>query len=275
MAVFIARQGVVPKSADPVLNNNDWQTISEISASGEAANYWSVGDCKEVTLNGTVGILSLSNFKTYAFIIGIDHNSAIEGNNLIHFQLAKTALSGGTDICFVDSKYLGSGRSGFCMNPGQFGDDNSGGWKDSRMRKETCGTSKISTSGAISGAVTGELLNVIKSVKKYTNNMGGYNSGEAAVTETNDYFFLLSECELMGNTKYANSYEADYQRQYAYYSSGNSKRKYRHDETGSAAYWWLRSPQVNSSYDFVYFSSSATSHMSSLTSLGFSPCFCV
>ena len=86
------------------LNNNEWSVIKSVSDAGQGANYWSIGDRKAVTLNGTVGKLSLSNVTTYAFIIGFNHNASVEGSNRIHFQLAKTALSGGTDVCFCDNQ---------------------------------------------------------------------------------------------------------------------------------------------------------------------------
>ena len=60
-----------------VLNDNDWATIKAVSDKGEGANYWSVGDRKAVTLNGTVGHLTLSNYTTYAFIIGFNHNASV------------------------------------------------------------------------------------------------------------------------------------------------------------------------------------------------------
>ena len=59
----------------PTLNKNTWETIKNISDAGQGANYWSIGDRKAVTLNGTVGHLTLSNYTTYAFIIGFNHNS--------------------------------------------------------------------------------------------------------------------------------------------------------------------------------------------------------
>lgn len=34
------------------LNENSWDTISEVSDAGEGANYWAIGDRKQVTLNG-------------------------------------------------------------------------------------------------------------------------------------------------------------------------------------------------------------------------------
>lgn len=258
---------------DSVLNNNDWSTISEVSDAGTGANYWAIGDRKQVTLNGTVGSLSLSNFSTYAFIIGFNHNSGREGSGRIHFQLAKTALSDGTDVCLTDGQYPNTGSSAaFRMNTS---DTNSGGWEDSYMRNNICGTSKSTTSGRIMGAIPAELRNALKSVTKYTNNNGS-SSASNAVTATTDYFFLLSEYEVFGNITYSNSYEANYQQQYAYYSAGNSTVKYRHNSTGSAAIWWLRSPSAGNSYRFVRVDANGTVNISyAYVSLGFAPGFCV
>ena len=255
------------------LNDYTWDEISEISSSGEAASMFKVGDCKEIVLNGTVGALTFNDYHTYAFIIGFDHNASREGSNRIHFQLAKTALSGGTDICFTDGAYDWSGSSAaFRMNTRN---TNSGGWEDSYMRNNICGTSKSTTSGRIMGAIPAELRNALKSVTKYTNNTGK-SSASSAVTATTDYFFLLSEYEVFGNITLSNSYEANYQRQYAYYSAGNSKVKYRHNSTGSAAIWWLRSANRNNSGDFASVGTSGSvSRYSAYYSLGVAPGFCV
>lgn len=259
---------------DDVLNNNDWDTISEVSSAGEAANYWSVGDRKQVTLNGTVGSCTFSNYSTYAFIIGFNHNSSREGSNKIHFQLAKTALSGGTDICFTDSSYNSSGSSAaFRMNTSN---TNSGGWEDSYMRNSICGTSKTSTSGRFMGAIPSALRNALKSVTKYTDNTGNASTSSSAVTATTDYIFLLSEYEVFGSCSIANSNEASRQQQYAYYSAGNSKVKYRHTSTSSAASWWLRSASRNySDYFACVYTSGYVNYTSAHYSLGVAPGFCV
>ena len=259
---------------DDVLNNNDWDIISEVSSAGEAANYWSVGDRKQVTLNGTVGSCSFSNYSTYAFIIGFNHNSSREGSNKIHFQLAKTALSGGTDICFTDSSYNSSGSSAaFRMNTSN---TNSGGWEDSYMRNNICGTSKTSTSGRFMGAIPSALRNALKSVTKYTDNTGNASTSSSAVTATTDYIFLLSEYEVFGSCSIANSNEASRQQQYAYYSAGNSKVKYRHTSTSSTAFWWLRSANR---YNLIYFAFVGTygdvNNDGANSSLGVAPGFCV
>ena len=255
-----------------VLNDNDWETIKQVSDAGRGANYWSIGDRKEVTLNGMVGAMMLSNVTTYVFIIGFNHNSGIEGTNRIHFQLGKTALSGGTDVALCDSSYNNTG-GGFCMNTGN---SNSGGWKHSQMRTNICGTSLSNYSGTIIAVIPDALRAVLKSVTKYTDNTGGGSTAASNVTATTDYFFLLSEFEVFGSLTYANSYESNKQAQYAYYSAGNSKIKYKHNGTSTAAYWWLRSPFASSSDGFVIVNTDGTDSIYYADySIGFAPGFCV
>lgn len=257
------------------LNNNEWSVIKSVSDAGQGANYWSIGDRKAVTLNGTVGKLSLSNVTTYAFIIGFNHNASVEGTNRIHFQLAKTALTGGTDVCLCDSSYNSnvSTTGYFSMNSSR---TNSGGWASSQMRTNICGTSLSSYSGTIIAVIPAALRAVLKSVTKYTDNTGGGSTAASAVTATTDYFFLLSEYEVFGSISYANSNESSKQAQYAYYSAGNSKIKYKHDGTSTAAYWWLRSPYASTSSTFVYvYTDGTVSNSYAYTSLGFAPGFCV
>ena len=231
----------------PTLNDNDWAKIREVSDKGDGANYWSVGDRKAVTLNGTVGHLTLSNYTTYAFIIGFNHNSSVEGANRIHFQLAKTALSGGTDVCLCDSSYVStvSTTGYFSMNSSR---TNSGGWANSQMRTNICGTNFSSYSGTIIAAIPDALRAVLKSVTKYTDNTGGGSTAASAVTATTDYFFLLSGHEVFGSNRYANSNESSKQAQYAYYSAGNSKIKSKQDGTTTAASWWLSSQTAEYAY---------------------------
>lgn len=268
-------EDIVFSSVSPILDENDWTTIREVSDAGQGANYWSIGDRKAVTLNGTVGKLSLSNVTTYAFIIGFNHNANVEGTNRIHFQLAKTALTGGTDVCLCDSSYNSnvSTTGYFSMNSSR---TNSGGWASSQMRTNICGTSLSSYSGTIIAVIPAALRAVLKSVTKYTDNTGGGSTAASAVTATTDYFFLLSEYEVFGSISYANRNESSKQAQYAYYSAGNSKIKYKHDGTSTAARWWLRSPRARNSYHFVSVVNVGTvNNYDAYRSIGFAPGFCV
>lgn len=253
-----------PKVGTP-LNDLTWEEIRMISDAGLASEYFSVGDRKEIILNGRVGALTLTNHKTYAFIIGIDHNANLEGTNRIHFQLAKTALTGGTDVAFCDSSYNTDSGGGFVMNSGS---TNTGGWSSSTMRTNVC--------NAMLSVVPEELRAVCKSVTKYTDNTGKRGTTAEAVTATTDYFFLLSVYEAIGSVGNGNQNEAAKQAVYAYYAAGNSEVKYNHASTGSAVTWWTRSPSTASISSFQRIKDNGgTSQTGSNYSFGFAPAFCV
>ena len=231
------------------LNDNTWATIKEVSDAGQGENYWSVGDTKRITINGKVGNFTFSNLAIDAFIIGFNHNSSREGTNRIHFQIGKI---GGKDVCLCDSQY-GSGQSGngyFNMNPNN---SNSGGWNGSYMRKTLLGNSGTPSSppaNSMLAALPSDLRAVMKSVTKYSDNTGGSPDNASYVTSTTDYLFLLAEFEYHGARSYANSAEKNFQLQYSYYKAGNSKVKYKHGETGTAASHWCRSVYVGDTYYF-------------------------
>ena len=229
---MILALGLVSKPLDECT----WEEISNIAAAGKAQNYWSVGDCKKITINGTIGILELSNYETYAYIIGFDHNGE---TNTIDFGTFKTALSGGTDICLIDGSYNSYKTDGTKLGSTNTNDDNA-----------TTTTATSPVSGTLMAALPAELRAVMKPMTIYTDNTGRGSNTASYVTKTVDYLPLLAEFEIFGTRSYANSAEQNYQKQYAYYSAGNSKVKYRHSATGSTAGWWERSPSCNGSTGF-------------------------
>lgn len=195
-----------------------------------ARSNWSIGDTtQEITLNGswtTVGTtISLSNFKAKATLIGINHNSAKEGNHLLHFLLNRN--SDGVQIGFHYSQMNTSGT-------------NSGGWNGSAMKKTTIANFQNSI-------LPSEWRNVLKSCTKYTDNTGGGSNTASYVTATSEKVFLLSEYEVHGSRSYANSAEQNQQLQYEYFKNGNSKVHYRHDNPTNATSWWLRSVYATNS----------------------------
>ena len=116
-------QCTITKTAAPpppvpnfILNENSWKTIKWASKHNVGQNYWSVGDCKQITMNGKVSDgLTLTNYTAWVFIIGFNHNAEREGNG-ITFQGFKTAQTGGTDICLTDRGYNGNKSSGTWFN---------------------------------------------------------------------------------------------------------------------------------------------------------------
>ena len=243
---------------DTSLANNTPDIIAAAAKSGQAANYWSVGDKVGIAVNGSFGGLSYNN-TVYAFILGFNHNSSVEGGNSIHFQFGKTAA--GVDIAFVNS--YGSTGTGFCMNTSN---TNSGGWNNSYMRKTIC--------PAFLAALPTAWQNIIAACTKYSDNTGGGSNTASYVTATSDKIWLLSEMEVQGTRSYANSAEANYQKQYDYYRNGNSKVKYQHTATTSACHWWLRSvyASITSNFCRVNTGGSANNYIA-YSSYGFAPGF--
>lgn len=238
------------KFVSNTLNENDWSVIKTVSDSGQGASYWSVGDTKNIVINGKIGSTNFNNLTIAAFIVGFNHNSSKEGNNKIHFQIGR---SGTKIIGLIDSKYSpdngwSSGGSGnFVMNTSN---TNSGGWNNSYMRKTILGNTNTPTSplaNSFMAALPADLRAVMKSVTKYTDNTGNASNSSGNVTATTDYLWLLAEFEVQGARSYANQYERNSQAQYQYYKSGNSKVAYKYNATGTAVYWWLRSARSSSS----------------------------
>lgn len=250
---------------DATLNNNDWETIKQVAYASEGANYWSVGDTKQITINGKLSDgLTLNNYSTWVYIIGFDHNKDVEGTG-IAFGGFKTAQANGTDICLCDSAYQTAKSSGQWFNMNNFA-SNTGGWKNSRMRSTTL--------PLVKSAFPSELTSVIKTTSIYSDNTGGGSNVASHVTETQDDLYLLAEWEIFGERIRANSYEHNYQQQYAYYAAGNSKVKYRHDSTATAVYWGSRSVYATDNQGFCEVTPNNTNYATTAYySLGLAPAF--
>ena len=261
----------------PSVSNSSWDDIKAISDAGTAASYFATGDTKSLTLNGTVGTLALSNLTVDAFILGINHNASKEGNNRIHWAIGKIS---GTQIALCDKgygSYYTDGTKYFNMN--HWGDYNRGGWKGCDLRYDILGSTNKAPSGYGSSPAAGrtgydptnydivnspvantlaaafpkDVRQVLKTVTKYTDNVGNASGDKAGnVTASVDYFFLLAEKEVYGGSRtYANSYEGNYQEQYDYFKAGNAKDMYKHDARTTRVWVRLRSPSDNS---YAYFS---------------------
>lgn len=281
---------------------DSWETISQISASGNAQQYYAVGDCKAIHIAGTIGTLEVDT-TLYAVILGFDHNAELEGYGTTFGLFKSDEL--GADVALCDAKYNSFNTSGlkwFNMNHRQGSSPyghNFGGWKGCDMRYDilgstdtapscygatattanvgydassTCATSPVANT--LMSCLPYDLRSVMKPMTKYTDNTGNASNIEANVTASVDYLPLLSEYEVHGERTYANQYEKNFQAQYAYYASGNSKVKYRHTATSSSVSWWVRSPIYSSAFCDVNSSGGAGSD-ASRGSRGVAPIFLV
>ena len=243
-----------------VLDENSWSAIKLVSSLGVGESLWAVGDCKKITMNGKVSDgLTLTNYSAWVFIIGFNHNAEREGNG-IAFQGFK-ATDKGTDVCLVDSGYQNSETSGTWFNMNN-SNTNAGGWYSSHMRSAVMPLIKASFSVDLQAAIKPSTI------------FTAPDTGDIELTATQDEVFLLAEYEVFGTTTSASTQEPNYLKQYAYYSAGNSKKKYKHNATSAAAIWWERSPYSGGSDFFCRITTNGNAkHFSASNSYGVSPCF--
>ena len=172
-----------------------------------------IGDQVTLALNGT----------NYAFdVIGFNHDTlttaAAYGSNT---ATGKAGMTLQMHDLFATSYPMNSSET------------NRGGWKNSTMRTSTMATMK--------GYMPSAWQSIIKPVNKASGTGGGSSSGTETVS---DSCFLLAEIEVFGSAIWSVSGEGT---QYAYYKAGNSKVK---KKSGSASYWWVRSPDSGNSNNF-------------------------
>lgn len=248
-----------------VLNNATWAQIKEVAEKSQGPNYWSVGDTKQIVINGKVSDgLTLTNYSTWVYIIGFDHNKDVEGTG-IAFQGFKTAQTGGVDVALCDSYYNTAVSSGQWFNMNN-SNTNSGGWNSSLMRTITL--------PLVKSALPSDLQAVLKTTAIYSDNTGGGSDVASYVTATQDDLYLLAEFEVLGVRKYANTSEQTKQQQYAYYVAGNSKIKYNHSSTATAVRWGDRSVYVANAIFFCIVDSNGTEGaFGAIGSRGLAPAF--
>ena len=111
---------------------------------------------------------------------------------------------------------------------------NVGGWESCALRTTLQDT--------IFNQLPSELRALIKKVKKKTS-AGNQSS---TINTTEDTLFLFSEVELFGSTTYSKSGEGT---QYPIFTNNSSRIK-KQGDSGSAYYWWERSPYASISTAF-------------------------
>lgn len=233
------------------LNEMSWADIGKVARAGVASEYFQVGDTKTITLNGQVGKgLTLDNLQIDVFLLdNKPHNPDIEGNDKLHFQLGKIS---GKLVGLVDSKYntTVSETGYFSMNAANA---NAGGWDGSQMKANILvgnGTPSSPVTDTLLAALPADLRAVMVGCTKYTDNVGGGTSVFGNVTKTQEYICLLDEFEISGSSVYGNTESQNYQKQYEYYKSGNSKIHYKHSDNYAEAISWTRGVQKNVGTNF-------------------------
>ena len=183
-----------------------------------------------------------------SWVVGNYKNMTINGQQYRIDIIGKnhdTYASGGTapltfqmHDCYTETKQMNSSNT------------NSGGWQNSAMR-----TTHLP---AILNMMPAEVKAAIRDVQKKSS-AGNQSS---SIQTTNDKLFLLSEIEIFGSTTYSFAGEG---KQYDYYKAGNSKVK---NLSGSADYWWERSPYSSNSAYFCRVGSNGNASANNASSSG-------
>ncbi|MBR1397720.1 MAG: hypothetical protein IJ563_09345 [Selenomonadaceae bacterium] len=259
----------VQSNISNTLNNNSWQTISEISQAGDGDLYWDVGDAKQITLNGQIGdAFTATNLSLCVFILHFNYKMNGTAENNIIWSGFKSALTDGADVVLFDSKVNSTSTDGtkyFNMN--HWGTGNYGGWKGFDLRYDVLGATSTAPSdygkahttsnvgydataetltnpktNTLLAALPADLRNVIKLWSRWIDATGNKSNTDAGIKETVDAITLLAEAEVFATRKYANQYEQNHLTQMAYYANGNSAVRYKYNATTAGVIWLLASP---------------------------------
>ena len=220
---------LLPKKS---LSDCTWEEIDTISKSGKASEYFAVGDEKNIMVGDE---------EITVLILGFEHDDLSDGTG-------KACITFGMKNLLADY-YLMNGSS-----------TNEGGWDKAVMRN--------STMQSLLEDLPDDLVKVIKTVKKRTS--AGNTSTD--IVTSDDSLWLLSLAEICSErairnsawssiSDYADTYMGEGE-QYDYYKSAagdidpndaNDRLvKSLDDGSGSTGYWWLRSPYVGGSDNFLY-----------------------
>lgn len=198
------------------INNLTWSNINKISQEGDATKYFSIGD--EITFT------TKDSKEITMQIVGFNHDDLSDGSG-------KAGITFGMKNLYYDA---------YKMN---VYNDNDGGWDECRMRTSTMQT--------LFENLPDELQAVIKTVNKKAT-AGSYST---SIVISQDKLWLYSEVELDGTS--SSGYK-DEGTQYEYWQSHNTNSdrvKNLNNGSGSANYYWLRSPNTGGSSNFRRISS--------------------
>ena len=227
-------------------------TDAEIVAMVEAADaglinlsdYWTVGQERSVSLSamskGAVGETHVAQTVT-----------------MVLMQAGGKTLTGGGACSFVVGQKNCLQETGY-MNEKY---TNEGGWNGCE-RRTWCNATYRS-------AIPATLRPIFK---QFQNRAGLGGGSERGTKNSNDYFALPAEIEVFGSISYSVSGEGS---QFRYYNTAANRIK-KTGDSGSAIWWWERSPRSGVSASFCFVSSGGSaSYGSAYGTSGVAPFGCI
>ena len=228
-------------------DGTDAEIVAMVKAADEGkinlANYWSVGDERQVTLSAmsATGVGESHAEQTVTFVL----------MNAGGKTLANPTASGRTECSFIVGmkNVLANGTTG---EYGYMNSSNtySGGW-ESCARRTWCNS-------VFRNAIPSTLRDIFKQHLNIT--ASGSSTITAYITST-DYFALPAEMEVFGSVTFANPTVESNLTQFEYYKTSANRVKKRGD-SGSADMWWERSLRSDTSGVFCYVFSDGSAYSS-------------
>lgn len=225
---------------DPVLENNSWETIKSVCESGDAGNYWAVGDTKNVTGgdNAVRPVMIVDMQGLYSKHVVFQFRYRTEQN----YVWQATA----TDGNYYNNYNLASIRTTI----------NSGGNAYTELFSSDLGQ---------------ELTDTTVKVAK--------NGGDGTLVDVTDKVFLPAEKEVWISRTYSRNEEFTALTTFQYYTTHTSTTDHqipRPSAVGqtSGNQWWLRSPGSDGSiYVCLVVGSGSANYYNANYSRGVAPCF--
>ena len=213
------------------------QEIADMVAAHDAGilnlqDYWAVGQERKVSLAAMAAT-------------GVGESHVAQTVTMVLMNAGGKTLSNGKACAYIVGQKNGlangtNGEYGY-MNSAS---TNSGGWKNS-ARRAWCNS-------VYRNAIPAALRGIFK---QFTNNSGTGGGSSSGTENTTDYFALPAEVEVFGATTYSVTGEGS---QFQWYKTASNRIK-KNGDSGSARYWWERSPYSGDSSYFclVYSDGSA------------------
>ena len=226
------------KGVDPDFATASWESIKNAVLGGVASEFYAVGTTKTITLkNGNTVTLRVANNSG-------DIYERADGSN------------SGCVLEFVDLW-----PTNYYMNDSS---TNAGGWDASYMRNTVM--------PLIWEQLPDDLQSVIATVKIKAAKSGN----DGTLVESMDTLFLPAEREVFGSRSYGRTEEWNALQRWQYYAQNDTNAARVKQRSGSAAWWWLRSPRSGSSNGFVCVGSfGSVGNITAYNSGGVAPSFCI
>ncbi len=254
-----------PPAENETLEDYSWEEISLISERGLGSAYFSLGDCKSVSVMGTVGETEV-NETFYPCIIGFDYISRGDYVNLpgIFFDLCRISTEDGfRSVALCDTAYSTASTDGSLkLNLNHSEDTNLGGWKGCDARYDILGSSDTPKGNASEKTAVSPVANTLmaalpedlrlqmKPMTLYTDNVVDPVNKVYNVNTSVEYLPLYAEGEVVNEHNYSNYGEMTRQYLFPYFDTEETYLRYNISDPEIPVMWFSRSPSNRDTYSF-------------------------